>query len=112
MYQPSIQSGGLTMAQYRSGPMTFSGAHTSDTLSIKVGTGTVEWINNTGDGPQSITCDADNQCDLVVQVSIVGDTLPATYFIQQQMPKPKRSKADQRLMPYSKRRRRWCARST
>ena len=53
---------------------------TSTDVTLKAGTGTVNWLNDDGI-PLSLTCDATNPCDLVIEVQI--NVAPfTTYFTQ------------------------------
>ncbi len=49
------------------------------TFQFQAGTGSAQWFNTDGYGPFDLTCDAANQCDMVVRISHGGNT---TFFIQ------------------------------
>ena len=80
---PGIVSGGLTGGDYEATFGPYSGSEsTSGPLTFHAGTGTVTWGNATGYGPFSITANAANPVDLVIEVNLSGDDTPTTYFIQ------------------------------
>ena len=83
VYAPTILSGGLAGIQsgYRN-LQSFSGTQHSGNLNFNAGTGVVTWNNNTGDGPNTLTCDKTNPCDMVYEVGLQGDSVPSTFFIQ------------------------------
>jgi hypothetical protein len=84
VYQQGIVSGGLANgADYEKtfGPYS-GGESTSGSLSWKLGTGSVTWGNATGYGPVTLQDDSNHPVDLVVQVNLVGDDTPTTYFVQ------------------------------
>jgi len=60
---------------------TVAGSNSPETrtFSFTVGTGTVEWYNTDGFGPESLTCGPSNPCDMVVRVSHGGST---SWYIQ------------------------------
>jgi hypothetical protein len=49
------------------------------TFQFQVGTGSVEWFNTDSQGPFTLTCDANNACDMVVRISHGGSN---TFFVQ------------------------------
>ena len=67
-------------ADYSKDQGIFAGVTTSGALTHKVGTGTVQWLND-GSIPLSLTCDAANPCDLVIEVNI--STSPGTVYFTQ-----------------------------
>jgi hypothetical protein len=71
---------GLTGADYSKSQGIFAGVTTSGALTHKVGTGTVSWVND-GGIPLSLTCNAANPCDLVIEVNI--STAPGTVYFTQ-----------------------------
>ncbi len=77
-----IVSGGLTAGTTYEQSTPFTGAEDdSGVINFTVGTGTVQWVNDLGGGPYTLTCDATHPCDLVVKVSLTGS--PATTFFTQ-----------------------------
>jgi hypothetical protein len=76
----AILSGGLTGGDYEKVSLFGGTETTSGPLTFKAGSGSVEWVNETG-FPSSLACNGPDSCDLVLRVDLTG-AVPTVFFIQ------------------------------
>jgi hypothetical protein len=77
-----IVSGALTGGDYEKSNSFGGTENDSGIISFKAGTGDVTWVNDTGHGPTSLTCDSTHPCKLVVKADLTGSPTPV-FFTQQ-----------------------------